>query len=259
MSDAIERLKDIIEDARTRLDERLTVIEELRARAEKAEAALAEARRERDELRGTMGSAQDKALMRGRAAHAAQERIKALEFVLRGVRGLLDTPQFAAATIDAALSPAGHDTARREAACWTCWLPSPCEKHGRAAPPPAAAPEPAAQEVGAAPCGGYRCFRAQDGSWIHSSKSYGSCRERSGEDDDAPATEQHAPAHPAPPPIAPAPTPCGDALTVRSVPPMDLVCILPAGHEGEHRSAGESMWTDAAHHPAPTPATKEET
>lgn len=28
------------------------------------------------------------------------------------------------------------------------------------------------------PCGGDRCHRADDGSWIHSSKSYGTCSER---------------------------------------------------------------------------------
>lgn len=28
------------------------------------------------------------------------------------------------------------------------------------------------------PCGGSRCHRADDGTWIHSSKSYGTCSER---------------------------------------------------------------------------------
>lgn len=28
------------------------------------------------------------------------------------------------------------------------------------------------------PCGGTRCFRAEDGTWVHSSKSYGTCSEK---------------------------------------------------------------------------------
>jgi hypothetical protein len=36
------------------------------------------------------------------------------------------------------------------------------------------------------PCGGSRCFRAsRDGEWIHSSKSYGTCRVRAGEKEGA--------------------------------------------------------------------------
>ena len=27
------------------------------------------------------------------------------------------------------------------------------------------------------PCGGDRCWRAEDGTWVHSSKSYGTCKE----------------------------------------------------------------------------------
>jgi hypothetical protein len=30
------------------------------------------------------------------------------------------------------------------------------------------------RELGA-PCGGSRCWRANDGTWVHSSKSYGTC------------------------------------------------------------------------------------
>lgn len=36
---------------------------------------------------------------------------------------------------------------------------------------------------GTPPCGGSRCFRADNGTWVHSSKSYGSCSVRNGDVD----------------------------------------------------------------------------